>query len=64
MDFFIYTVLATVYIMVVHFAFSVKKEFYLFLMIAGFVFGGLVGWWFNSWEMGLVISIIFSLIFY
>jgi len=64
MDFVLYSVIATVYIMVIHFALAIKKEFYLFLMIGCFVLGGVVGWWFQSWEIGLILAIVLSLVFY
>jgi len=64
MDFVLYSVIATVYIMVIHFALSIKKEFYLFLMIGCFALGAVVGWWYQSWETGLILAIILSLIFY
>jgi hypothetical protein len=64
MDFVLYAIIAAVYIMVIHFALAIKKEFYLFLMIGCFVFGGVVGWWFESWEIGLIVAFTLSLIFY
>lgn len=64
MDFLLYSIIATVYIMVIHFALAIKKEFYLFLMIGCFVFGAVIGWWYQSWETGLIVGIILSLVFY
>jgi cell division protein FtsX len=64
MDFVLYSVIASVYIMVVYLAIVIKREFYLFLMIGCFVFGAVIGWWYQSWEIGLIVAIVLSLIFY
>ena len=61
-DLFLYVVLSVVYIMVMQFAVGIK-DFNIFLMIGYFLLGGIVGFWFHSYEMGLVGSIILSLIF-
>lgn len=64
MDFYLYFILSFIYIMVIHFALGIKKEFNLFLMIGGFIIGGIVGWQMKSWEMGIVIGVVMSLMFY
>lgn len=50
--------------MVIHFAIAIKNEFNIFLMIGIFIIGGAVGYLMESYEMGFVASIIFSLIFW
>ncbi len=62
MSLFMFILFSGVYIMFIHFAVAIK-DFNLFLMIVYFVIGGVVGLWFHSWEFGLVLSIILSLIF-
>ncbi len=64
MDFYLYFILSLIYIMVIHFAVGIKKEFNLFLMISGFVIGGIVGWQMKSWETGMVVGVVLSLMFY
>ncbi len=59
-----YIVFAAVYIMFTHFAIGIKNEFNIFLMVIYFVLGGFVGGWFHSYEAGLALSIILSLIFF
>ena len=64
MDIFFYGVIVAIYIMVIHFALAIKNEFNLFLMITYFVIGGVVGWFMQSYEMGLVVGVVLSLIFW
>lgn len=64
MDFYLYFILSFIYLMVIHFAVGIKKEFNLFLMIIGFIIGGIVGWQMKSWEIGIVVGVIMSLMFY
>ena len=59
---FLYVILSAVYIMVMQFAVGIKN-FNIFLMVGYFLLGGIIGFWFHSYEMGLVTSIILSLIF-
>jgi hypothetical protein len=61
MDFFTYGIISTVIIMVIHFAIGIKKEFNLFLMIACFAIGGAVGFFFKSYEIGFILSLVLSL---
>ena len=63
MDIFLFIIFATVYIMVMHFAVGIKKEFNVFLMITMFVISGVVGYVMNSLEFGVVLGIILTLIF-
>ena len=64
MDLFFYGVVVVIYIMVIHFALAIKNEFNLFLMATYFVIGGVVGWFMQSYEMGLVVGVVLSLIFW
>ncbi len=59
-----FVILAVVFIMVIHFAVGITNEFNVFLMIGYFVFGGVVGWWFGTYESGLVLAIILTLLFW
>lgn len=63
-SFFTFVVLSAVFIMVIHFAVGIRNEFNTFLMIGYFVFGGFIGWWFRSYESGLVLAIILTLLFW
>ncbi len=63
MDLVIYIAASAVYIMVIHFAVGIKSEFNIFLMIIYFVLGGVVGGWLHTYEGGLAVSIILSLLF-
>lgn len=63
MDLIFYIIFSAIYIMVIHFAFGIKN-FNLFLMIGYFVLGGLIGFWSKSYEIGLVVAVILSLIFF
>lgn len=62
MNLFMYCLLSIAVIMVMHFAFSIQN-FNFFLIIAYFVLGGVIGLWFNSYWMGLSISLVLSLLF-
>lgn len=61
---FLYSTLAFIYLIVIYFAVGINKEFNLFLMIIGFIVGGIVGWQMNSWKMGIVVGVVLSLLFY
>ncbi len=62
MDFFLFLVFSAIYIMVIHFAIAIKREFDLFIMIVLFVIGGVVGWYMQSYEMGFVVGVVLSLV--
>ncbi len=64
MDLLLYIAISAVYIMVVHFAIGIKKQFNLLLMGGFFVLGAAMGWWMHSYETGLVLAVILSLIFW
>jgi hypothetical protein len=64
MDFLLYIVFSAVYIMVIHFAVAIKDQFNLFLMISCFVFGAVIGWFFHGYEIGFILAIVLSLLFW
>ncbi len=64
MDLFIYCIFSLFYVMVIHMAIAVRKEFNLFLMTGIFVLCGAVGWYLQSYEVGFAGAIILSLIFW
>jgi len=64
MGLFIFIIISAVYIMTIHFAMGIRDWFEVYLMMACFVLGGVVGWWMKSYEMGLVIGIVLSLLFW
>jgi hypothetical protein len=64
MDLIFYIVASAVYIMVIHFALAIKNEFNLFLMIGYFVLGGVLGMWLNAYDVGFVLSVVLSLLFW
>lgn len=64
MDLFLYLLLSTVYLMVIHFALAIKNQFNLFLMVGLFALGGAIGLVIHSYEAGFVAAVILSLIFW
>lgn len=62
MDLLTYVVISAIYIMIMHFAVGISQEFKLFVMIGIFIFGGVVGAYLQTYEFGLVLAIILSLI--
>lgn len=64
MDFLFYGFASAVYVMTIHFALAIRNQFNLWLMAGIFVFGALIGWYFHSLEIGFVLSIVLSLIFW
>lgn len=64
MDLFLFAVLSGVYIMVMHFAVGIKNEFNLFLMVGLFVLAGVAGGFLQSYELGFVLGIVLTLIFW
>ncbi len=59
-----YAAVSAVIIMVWHFAFNTNpKDFGIFQMIGIFILGGAMGYYMNSIETGLLMSIVLSLIF-
>ncbi|NTU72997.1 hypothetical protein HGB07_02355 [Candidatus Roizmanbacteria bacterium] len=61
MDLFLYIALAAIYIMVVHFAMSMKGETSVFLMIGTFILGGGIGYFLGSYATGLLGAIVITL---
>lgn len=64
MDLFMYAVFSLFYIIVIHFAIAVHKEFNLFLMTGIFVLAGALGFYLGSYEMSLAGAVILSLLFW
>ncbi len=64
MDLFLYIIFSTVYVMVIHFAVAIRKQFDLFLMIGLFVLGGVIGWQMKAYELGFVFAMVASLVFW
>lgn len=64
MDFFFYILFSALYMMVIHFALAIKKEFNLWLMGGFFVLGGVIGWFLHTYTTGFVIAVILSLLFW
>jgi len=64
MDWVFYSFASTLIIMIWHFAFSTKpRDFGLMQMIGVFIVGAAFGFYLNSTETALLISIVLSLIF-
>lgn len=64
MDLFLYILVSTIYIMLIHFAMAIRNEFNVFLMTGIFVFTGVIGGLMQSYEMAFVAGIILSLLFW
>ncbi len=64
MDLMFYIVASGVYIMFIHFAVAIKNQFNVFLMIGVFALGGLIGGLMGSYEIGFVVALILSLVFW
>lgn len=62
MNIFLFVIFSIAFIMVIHFAFAIEN-FNLLLTLAYFILGGVIGLWFNSWMMGLAISMVLTLLF-
>lgn len=60
-DYIFYIVFAAVYIMTIHFAIAISKEFKIHLMVACFVLGFVVGYFMKSLTVGFVVAIVLSL---
>ncbi len=57
-----YILACGIYIMLMHFAVGIRKEFDVFLMAGIFVLGGVIGWYFQAYELGFVFAVIASLL--
>lgn len=55
----LYIVMAVVYIMTIHFAVSARN---IFMMAGFFIFGGVIGYIYKSYEIGFALSVILSLV--
>ncbi len=56
-----YIIASTVYIMLIHFAIAITKEFKIFLMVSLFVLGGVIGLFMHSLQAGFILSVILTL---
>jgi hypothetical protein len=56
-----YVAACVFFVMFMHFAVGTSKGFDLFLMVGVFVFGGVIGWFFQAYELGLIFAVITSL---
>jgi hypothetical protein len=61
---FIYLVASGVYIMIIHFAVGVRKQFDLFQMIGYFVIGAALGFMTGSFGFGFIAAMILSFLFW
>lgn len=50
------------FVMFMHFAVGTSKGFGLFLMVGVFVFGGVIGWFFQAYELGFIFAVISTLL--
>lgn len=64
MDLLMYIIFSIIYLMIIHFAMAIKKQFNLFLMIGIFILGGVIGQTAGSLETGFVGAVIFSFLFW
>ncbi len=64
MDLFAFIAASFIYIMVIHFAFGIKKEFDLFQLALCFVIAGAFGYYLQSFAVAFILGIFFSLLFY
>ncbi|MFA9288301.1 MAG: hypothetical protein ACEQSA_00270 [Weeksellaceae bacterium] len=64
MDLFLYIVLSIAYIMTMHFAMGIAKDFNYMSQFPLFIFAGTVGWYLESYLAGFVLAIVLHLIFW
>ena len=64
MDILAYIGFAFLYIMIIHFAIGISKEFSLSSIIAIFVIGGIIGYYLRSLEFGFSLAVFITLIFW
>ncbi len=57
-----YVAACVFFVMFMHFAVGTSMEFGLFLMVGVFVFGGVIGWFFQAYELGFIFAVITSLL--
>lgn len=60
-----YIVFSAVYMLLFELALNLKNEmgFDFFLMAGTFVLGGIVGWYFNAYDMGFVVAMVMSFLY-
>lgn len=64
MNIYLYIFSSIIFIMIVSLALAIKNQFNLFLVGMIFVVGGIIGYIMNSLEIGFVLSVILSLMFW
>lgn len=64
MDLMLYAVFAAIYIMTIHFAVAIKNEFNIYLMAGFFVLGAVIGSQLGNLEVGFVLAIVLTLVFW
>ena len=63
MDLMLYIMFSVTYIMFMTLAIGMGSEFSVGLMVSFFVFGGILGWWFQMYEGAFAVATILSLMF-
>lgn len=61
-DLFTYAVISLVYIMIMHFAVGIEGDFKIHIMLTIFIVGAAMGAYIHSYEFGLGVAILLSLI--
>ncbi|MDO8498000.1 MAG: hypothetical protein Q7S61_05670 [bacterium] len=64
MDLFTYVIISAVFIMTIYLAVMTKGWFSLHQIIGIFIFGGIIGGIMHTYEGGLVLSIVLTLVFW
>jgi hypothetical protein len=62
MDLLFYSILSAGYIMIMHFAVAISKQFKLTSLFTIFIFGGIIGYFLKAYEFGFFIAVILSLV--
>lgn len=60
----LYIIASIFYIMVIHFAVKVKKQFDGWFFMGTFVLGGFFGWVLDSYPTGFIFAVIFTFLFW
>lgn len=62
MDLTLFIILSITYVMFIHFAVGIWKDFNYWMQFSFFIFGGVIGWYMESYLTGFVIAIVLHLI--
>ncbi|MEI7653193.1 MAG: hypothetical protein WCJ70_02855 [bacterium] len=60
----LYIAASVLFIMVIHFAVGISKEFDTWIMTGIFVLGGVLGWYFEGYAIGFVFAVVFTFLFW